>query len=78
MCGEMAGDPFYAAILVAMGLNELSMSTTAIPVVKRVIRAMATDEAKQLLAEAMAYSSGEEIERYVRAEMVERFGDLLA
>jgi phosphotransferase system enzyme I (PtsI) len=78
MCGEMAGDPFYAAILVAIGLNELSMSTTAIPVVKRVIRALATDEAKQMLAEAMAYSSGEEIERYVRARMSERFGDLLA
>jgi phosphoenolpyruvate-protein phosphotransferase (PTS system enzyme I) len=78
MCGEMAGDPFYTAILVAIGLNELSMSTTAIPAVKRIIRAMATEEAKQLLAEAMAYSSGEEIERYVRVKMSERFGDLLA
>jgi phosphotransferase system enzyme I (PtsI) len=78
MCGEMAGDPFYTAILVAIGLDELSMSATAIPVVKRVLRAMTTGEAKQLLAEAMAYSSGEEIERYVRARMSEKFGEVLA
>jgi hypothetical protein len=47
-------------------------------VVRRVIRGIGTDEAKQLLAEAMAYSSGEEIERYVRSQMSEKFGELLA
>ena len=35
MCGEMASDPNAAAILMAMGINELSMSAPSIPRVKR-------------------------------------------
>lgn len=34
MCGEMASDPKAAAILMAMGINELSMSAPSIPRVK--------------------------------------------
>lgn len=34
MCGEMASDPNAAAILMAMGINELSMSAPSIPRVK--------------------------------------------
>jgi phosphotransferase system enzyme I (PtsI) len=76
MCGEMAADPGYAAILIALGLDSLSMSPRAIPGVKQAIRAFSAVEAKALLAEAMAYSSAEEIERYVRTRMRERIGDL--
>lgn len=76
MCGEMAADPAYAAILVALGLDELSMSPGAIPGVKKAIRAFSATEAKSLLAEAMAYSSGEEIDRYVRARMRVRIDEL--
>jgi phosphotransferase system enzyme I (PtsI) len=76
MCGEMAADPGYSAILVALGLDSLSMSPRAIPRVKQAIRVFSAAEAKALLAEAMAYSSAEEIERYVRTRMKERIGDL--
>ncbi len=76
MCGEMAADPAYAAILVALGIDELSMSPSAIPGVKQAIRAVSAVEAKALLAEAMAYSTAEEIERYVRNWMRGRIGDL--
>ena len=76
MCGEMAADPAYAAILLALGIDELSMSPSAIPGVKQAIRAVSAVEAKALLAEAMAYSTGEEIDRYVRTRMREKIGEL--
>jgi len=40
ICGEMAGDERYTALLLGLGLRELSMSPASIPRVKRRIRAM--------------------------------------
>ena len=40
ICGEMAGDPRYTALLLGLGLRELSMSPAAIPRVKQRIREM--------------------------------------
>ncbi len=77
MCGEMAGDPFYAAMLVGLGLDELSMTASSIPAVKRVIRAMRRDDAVQLAQEAMGFGTAEEIERFVRGRMREKYGELM-
>ncbi|HTT78156.1 MAG TPA: phosphoenolpyruvate--protein phosphotransferase [Stellaceae bacterium] len=40
VCGEMAGDPRYAALLLGLGLRDLSMSPRAIPRVKQRIRGL--------------------------------------
>jgi phosphotransferase system enzyme I (PtsI) len=77
MCGEMAGDPAYALVLLALGLDELSMNPADIPPVKRVIRSADLRDAKKLLEAAMAFSSHDEIERYVLAEMRKRFPQLI-
>jgi phosphoenolpyruvate-protein phosphotransferase (PTS system enzyme I) len=76
MCGEMAGDPLYALVLLALGLDNLSMNPADIPKVKRVIRSAALSDAKKLLTEAMAFSAHDEIERYVLEQMKERFPQL--
>ncbi len=39
-CGEIAGDPRYAALLLGLGLRELSMSPQSIPRVKQRIRSL--------------------------------------
>src|SRR5438445_12664759 len=76
MCGEMAGDPAYALVLLALGLDTLSMNPADIPKVKRVIRAADVRDARKMLDEAMAFSSHDEIERYVLEQMQKRFPTL--
>ncbi len=73
MCGEMAGDPVYALALLALGFDELSMTAGQIPTVKAIIRQASRAEARELLSTAMALTTAEEIERYIRMEMERRF-----
>jgi phosphotransferase system enzyme I (PtsI) len=73
MCGEMAGDPTYALILIALGFDELSMTSGQIPLVKQIVRVASRQEAQELFERAMSYSTAEEIERFVRGEMDRRF-----
>ena len=40
LCGEMAGDPRYAALLLGLGLRDLSMTAGSLPRVKQRIRTM--------------------------------------
>ena len=76
MCGEMAGDPVYALVLLALGIDTFSVNPADIPPVKRVVRAASLEDAKKLLEEAMAFSAHDEIERYVLDEMRKRFPDI--
>jgi phosphoenolpyruvate-protein phosphotransferase (PTS system enzyme I) len=73
MCGEMAGDPLYALVLLALGLDTLSMNPADIPKVKRVLREADLGDAKQVLEAAMLFTSHDEIEGHVLAAMKTRF-----
>jgi phosphotransferase system enzyme I (PtsI) len=76
MCGEMAGDPGVTMVLIALGLEEFSMTSGQIPLVKHIIRAVSKAEAVTLLEQAMQFSSAEEIERFIKTEMDNRFARL--
>ena len=71
ICGELAGDPAAAVLLMAMGYDVLSMSATNLPKVKSVIRAVTLAQAKTLLNEVMRMSNGESIQRYVNQHLRE-------
>jgi phosphotransferase system enzyme I (PtsI) len=75
MCGEMAGEPLYTAILIGMGMRELSMNTMAIPRVKKIILALSNVEAEVLAARALEMATSAEVESFLAREMVERFPD---
>jgi phosphoenolpyruvate-protein kinase (PTS system EI component) len=53
LCGEVAGEPDVAPILVGLGVDELSMAPTAIPAVKAVVRALTLDEARHAARQAV-------------------------
>lgn len=63
ICGEMAGDPGAALLLVAMGFDILSMNATNLLKVKSVIRSMNSEQIDVLLSDVMALSDTESINK---------------
>ena len=57
LCGEMAGDPVAVPLLLGMGLDEFSMSPSAIPAVKELIRRQDTNSCKEIATEALSQPS---------------------
>nr|WP_298165217.1 phosphoenolpyruvate--protein phosphotransferase [uncultured Pseudomonas sp.] len=53
ICGEMAGDPSAAVLLMAMGFDSLSMNATNLPKVKWLLRQISSARAKELLAQVL-------------------------
>jgi phosphotransferase system enzyme I (PtsI) len=45
VCGEMAGDPMMVALLVGLGFRSFSMTPAAIPILKRALAALDSQEA---------------------------------
>lgn len=54
ICGEMAGDPAAAVLLLAMGFDSLSMNATNLPKVKWLLRQVTMGKARELLAQLLA------------------------
>ena len=69
MCGEMAGEPHLAVILLGMGLDEFSMSPIAIPQIKRIIRSVAYEDAKKIAKEALKFTTAKEIDDFARHQL---------
>jgi phosphotransferase system enzyme I (PtsI) len=53
MCGEMAGDPKFTALLLGLGLDEFSMAAQSIPRIKQVIRTVSAEACRKLADEAL-------------------------
>lgn len=69
MCGEMAGEPRAALILLGMGIDELSMSAVSIPRVKKVIRSVTKKHAEEIAEKVMNMGSSDEICSYLDEEL---------
>lgn len=63
VCGEMAADPVLLTLLVGLGLRELSMAPTAIPLAKRVIRSMRAADARAAASRALVARTATEVEQ---------------
>jgi phosphotransferase system enzyme I (PtsI) len=50
VCGEMAGEPMIAPVLIGLGIRELSMSAVSIPEVKAAVRQMTVEDTERLVA----------------------------
>jgi|LGVF01.2.fsa_nt_gb phosphotransferase system enzyme I (PtsP) len=65
VCGEMAGDPIAALLLLAMGIDSLSMSVSSLPRVKWVIRNITRDRARQILSDVLTLEDAAGIRKYL-------------
>lgn len=61
VCGEMAGDPVLAPLLLGLGVDELSATPSTIPALKFLIRRLKMADAKKLADSVLNCESGEEI-----------------
>jgi len=57
ICGELAGDPGGALLLMAMGYDSLSMNAASLPKVKSVIRSVSREWAVKLLKDVLLLDS---------------------
>jgi len=65
LCGEMAGDPACAGLLVGLGLRELSMNASSIPGVKEAIRSLSAEEAVADIEEIFKLSTSQEVREFM-------------
>ena len=69
ICGEMAGNPSAAVLLVAMGFDVLSMNSTNLLLVKHAVSHFALDQAKNILSRVLDMDNAYLIKNFVDEEM---------
>ena len=69
ICGEMAGDPGTAILLMAMGFDSLSMSASNLLKIRKVLRTVPFSIAKNLLDQALAIDNAAVIRSMVELEL---------
>ncbi|MFW5940445.1 MAG: phosphoenolpyruvate--protein phosphotransferase [Chloroflexota bacterium] len=66
MCGELAGNALATPLLIGLGLDELSMNAPAIPAVKKVIRSLEREQAREIAAAALQKVSAADVETFLQ------------
>ncbi|MDP3176550.1 MAG: putative PEP-binding protein, partial [Spirochaetaceae bacterium] len=69
LCGEMAGDPISAVLLLGLGLRGFSMSSASVPAVKKAIRSVTEREARELADAVMCLSSSAETAAFLHSRI---------
>lgn len=67
MCGEMAGEPLAAPLLIGLGLDEFSMSATSVLGQRKLIRGLSKVEMTELANKALNCGTMEEVVALVEA-----------
>ncbi|MCJ7594518.1 MAG: phosphoenolpyruvate--protein phosphotransferase [Desulfobacterales bacterium] len=73
LCGEMAGDPLCASILLGMGVDELSVNSGGIPLIKKMMRSLSMEKAKSDLEGIFKLDTSTRVQEFI----VENMGSLL-
>jgi phosphotransferase system enzyme I (PtsP) len=71
ICGELAGTPVGAVMLMGMGYHVLSMNATHLPKIKWVLRNFKRSHARRIVARCLQMDTAEEINSYVHKELVD-------
>jgi phosphoenolpyruvate-protein phosphotransferase (PTS system enzyme I) len=74
ICGEMAGEPLYAVLLLGLGLTEFSVSPFLVPEIKTILNASTRREAKVFADCCLALDTPAQVRACVTEEMSSRYG----
>lgn len=69
LCGELAGDPAGALLLMGMGYDSLSMNASSLPKVKSVIRNFSLAQAQQMLESAVAQEGAKGVQQVIQEHL---------
>lgn len=69
VCGEMASNPVYCAVLLGLGINSLSVTPSTIPVLKDAVRHLDLNLVRGLLERVKQMNDATEIENYLTSEL---------
>ena len=65
VCGELAADPRATALLIGLGVTELSLNPQAIPTVKAQIRRLTQERARAIAQQALALTTVAAVEAFL-------------
>ncbi|MFO8015081.1 MAG: phosphoenolpyruvate--protein phosphotransferase [Phycisphaerae bacterium] len=71
VCGEMAGEPRYALVLLGLGVEVFSVSPATLLEIKKVIRSATMDQAREIVEKVFRFDSDREVDAYL-TEMTRR------
>jgi len=74
ICGELAADPLSLPVLLGLGITELSMTPSAAPKIKLLIRSISVDECKEIAEKMLSYFKDEEIKDFLSEKFREFMG----
>ncbi|MDZ7266050.1 MAG: phosphoenolpyruvate--protein phosphotransferase [candidate division KSB1 bacterium] len=78
VCGEMAADQLATLLLVGMEIDELSVNPIEVPRIKKIIRSITFQEAREVVQQVMEFATAREIHDYLKPYLRHRFKDLFA
>lgn len=70
ICGELAGTPVGAVLLMGMGYQVLSMNATNLPKVKWVLRNIKRTDARRMLAKVLKMETAKDIQEYMEGQLI--------
>ena len=76
VCGEMASTPAYAVLLVGFGANDLSMTPSSIPRVRKVIANIDSTGARRIAQKGLTCETADEVEDLLRQELITLWPEL--
>jgi phosphotransferase system enzyme I (PtsI) len=75
VCGEMASQPVMAFALIGLGVRQLSVAARSVPIVKRIVRGVSAQVAREAAMAALSARTAREAERALRQRLLAAFGD---
>ncbi|MBO0798851.1 MAG: phosphoenolpyruvate--protein phosphotransferase, partial [Blastocatellia bacterium] len=78
VCGEMASNPAQVIMLLGMGLKDLSMTPSALPAIRRLVRSIKLETAAAIANHALTLTTPAEVHRYIQTHLSDLGAQFLA